>query len=75
MPFVEVETGVRYFYEDRGEGKPIVFVHGWGMSGEVWEGQAVAFSDEYRVITLDCRGCGKLTNRKVATKFPLFLMI
>ena len=59
MPFVEVETGVRYFYEDRGEGKPIVFVHGWGMSGEVWEGQAVAFSDEYRVITLDCRGCGK----------------
>ena len=59
MPFVEVEKGVNYYYEDRGEGQPIVFVHGWGMSGMVWERQAVDLSDRYRIITLDCRGCGK----------------
>lgn len=59
MSFVEVEDGVNYFYEDRGTGKTIVFVHGWGASSMVWERQAVDFSDDYRVITVDLRGCGK----------------
>lgn len=59
MPYVDVEKEVRYYYEDRGQGKPIVFVHGWGMNRMVWERQAIDFSDNFRVITIDCRGCGK----------------
>ncbi|MBM4761837.1 alpha/beta hydrolase [Bacillus sp. B15-48] len=58
MPYVEVEKGVQYYYEDVGQGKPIVFVHGWGMNRKVWERQVVDFSDKFRVITIDCRGCG-----------------
>lgn len=58
MPYVEVEKGVRYYYEDRGQGAPIVFVHGWGMNRMVWERQAVDLSENFRVITIDCRGCG-----------------
>ncbi|MDR7075941.1 pimeloyl-ACP methyl ester carboxylesterase [Neobacillus niacini] len=59
MPYIEVEKGVQYYYEDVGQGKPIVFVHGWGMNRQVWERQVVDFSDTFRVITIDCRGCGK----------------
>jgi non-heme chloroperoxidase len=58
MPYVEVEKGVQYYYEDVGQGKPIVFVHGWGANRKVWERQVVDFSDKFRVITIDCRGCG-----------------
>ena len=39
MPYVNIENGIQYFYEDRGEGTPIVFVHGWGMNRMVWERQ------------------------------------
>jgi non-heme chloroperoxidase len=58
MPYVEVEKGVQYYYEDVGQGEPIVFVHGWGMNRKVWERQMVDFSNKFRVITIDCRGCG-----------------
>ncbi|MCQ6279538.1 alpha/beta fold hydrolase [Bacillus sp. EB600] len=59
MPYVEVEKDVQYYYEDRGQGAPIVFVHGWGMNRMVWERQVVDLSEQFRVITIDCRGCGK----------------
>jgi pimeloyl-ACP methyl ester carboxylesterase len=59
MPYFEVENGVQYFYEDRGQGRPIVFVHGWGMSHMVWERQVVDLCNKFRVISIDCRGCGK----------------
>lgn len=59
MPYVEVEEGIQYFYEDRGQGPTILFVHGWGANRRVWERQVVDLSDQFRVITIDCRGCGK----------------
>lgn len=59
MPYAEIEPGLRLYYEDRGRGKTLLFVHGWGMNGMVWEGQVVPLSRRYRVITVDCRGCGR----------------
>ncbi|MGI8761416.1 MAG: alpha/beta fold hydrolase [Jatrophihabitantaceae bacterium] len=58
MPLFEVETGVRVAYEDRGSGRPLVFVHGWGASGDVWDYQVLDLSERYRVITIDLRGHG-----------------
>lgn len=59
MQFVEVQDGVRIAYEDRGVGQPIVFVHGWGGSGDVWDYQVLDLADRYRVITVDLRGHGR----------------
>ncbi|SDH70080.1 Pimeloyl-ACP methyl ester carboxylesterase [Alteribacillus persepolensis] len=59
MPYVEVEDGIRYYYEDVGRGQPIVFIHGWGMSRKVWERQVVDLSEKFRIITIDWRGCGE----------------
>jgi len=58
MPFAEVADGVRIAYQDRGTGRPIVFVHGWGGSGDVWDYQVLDLADRFRVITVDLRGHG-----------------
>ncbi|MBN9152096.1 MAG: alpha/beta hydrolase [Micrococcales bacterium] len=58
MPTIEVEPGVALHYEDRGEGAPIVFLHGWGGSAEVWDLQVLDLAPAYRCITVDLRGHG-----------------
>ncbi|MFC4912224.1 alpha/beta fold hydrolase [Actinomadura gamaensis] len=49
----------RLYYEDLGSGRPLVFLHGWGTSGRVWDAQAADLMTDHRVITLDMRGCGR----------------
>ena len=44
-------------YGDSGSGFPLVFIHGWMMSGAVWKYQ-FPLSGSYRVITPDLRGHG-----------------
>jgi len=52
-------TPVELYYEDRGSGQPVIFVHGWPLSGRSWEQQVpVLVDDGYRVITYDRRGFG-----------------
>lgn len=58
MPVLEVDNGITMAYQDRGSGRPIVFVHGWGGSGDVWDYQVMDLADRYRVITVDLRGHG-----------------
>ncbi|SEB09240.1 alpha/beta fold hydrolase [Leifsonia sp. 21MFCrub1.1] len=58
MPSIEVAPGVRMAYEDRGAGDPIVFVHGWGGSGDVWDYQILDLAPTHRCITVDLRGHG-----------------
>jgi non-heme chloroperoxidase len=36
----------------------IVFLHGWGMSLEVWDRQTLHFAGRYRTVTVDLRGHG-----------------
>ncbi|AJM76796.1 alpha/beta fold hydrolase [Rathayibacter toxicus] len=43
-----------------GSGRPVVFLHGWPLSGELWKEQVPAFTEVgYRVITYDRRGFGR----------------
>ena len=41
MTFVKTKDGVEIFYKDWGKGQPIVFSHGWPLSGA--SGTGVAF--------------------------------
>ncbi len=56
--FVEVE-GARLYYEAEGEGAPLLLIHGGLGSLRMWDDQAAAFSDSYRVIRFDTRGFGQ----------------
>lgn len=50
--------GVELDYVSRGQGKPIIFIHGWPCSQRVWDCQLHALQDRYRCIALDLRGMG-----------------
>jgi non-heme chloroperoxidase len=64
MPYVNVgreNSGlIDLYYEDHGEGRPVVLIHGWPLSGRSWEKQLPALLGAgYRVITYDRRGFGE----------------
>jgi pimeloyl-ACP methyl ester carboxylesterase len=43
-----------------GEGRPVVLIHGWPLSGKSWGDQVPALTDAgYRVVTYDRRGFGE----------------
>ncbi|MEP6513877.1 MAG: alpha/beta hydrolase [Parafilimonas sp.] len=51
---------VKLCYEDYGKGKPVVLIHGWPLTKEMWEYQLDALVNAgLRVITYDRRGFGK----------------
>src|SRR5690606_30550455 len=55
----ENSTSVELYYEDQGEGQPVVLIHGYPLNGHSWERQTRELLDQgYRVITYDRRGFG-----------------
>jgi len=51
---------VQIFYEDWGQGAPVVLIHGWPLDHTMWEHQAVALAKAgKRVIAYDRRGFGR----------------
>jgi len=63
MPYIQSNAGskpVQIYYEDLGEGTPIVLIHGWPLSGSMWEYQVPELLKlGFRCITYDRRGFGK----------------
>jgi non-heme chloroperoxidase len=60
MPAVTTSDGVEIYYKDWGAGQPIVFSHGWPLSGDDWDAQMLFFLGQgYRVIAHDRRGHGR----------------
>jgi pimeloyl-ACP methyl ester carboxylesterase len=55
MPYVPSD-GVRLYYEEAGEGHPLVFVHEFGADLREWEAQMRHFSRDYRCIAYNARG-------------------
>jgi len=47
------------FIDDQGEGYPLILVHGFLGSSEMWKPQINFFKDYFRVITPDLPGFGK----------------
>lgn len=50
---------INLYHEDHGQGTPVLFVHGFPLSGAMWEQQVAALAPHYRVIVPDLRGFGK----------------
>jgi len=64
MPYLTVgreNTGeINLYYEDLGDGDPVVLIHGWPLSSASWEKQVpVLLEAGYRVIAYDRRGFGR----------------
>jgi non-heme chloroperoxidase len=62
MSTITTHDGVEIYYKDWGprNGQPIVFHHGWPLTGDDWDAQMLYFVDQgYRVVAHDRRGHGR----------------
>ena len=59
--FITIEPGVEMYYEDQGQGSPILFVPGWTFTTEVFQHQLNHFSKSNRVVIIDPRSHGRST--------------
>lgn len=60
MAFITANDGAQIFYKDWGKGQPVLFSHGWPLSGDAWDGQMQFLgSNGYRVIAHDRRSHGR----------------
>jgi len=51
---------VRIYFSDYGNGKPVILIHGWPLSSQMWEYQINDLVNSgHRVIAYDRRGFGK----------------
>jgi pimeloyl-ACP methyl ester carboxylesterase len=55
MPTADV-NGVTLYFEEHGDGLPLVLVHEWGGDHRSWNPQVRCFARRYRVITFGARG-------------------
>ena len=58
MPLVRTND-IETYYERRGEGPPVVFVHSAFLDHRQWTPQVEALADEYETVTYDLRGLGR----------------
>lgn len=56
MPYAQASDGTRLYYEEAGEGTPIVFVHEFAGDWRSWEPQMRHFSRTHRCVTFSARG-------------------
>ena len=60
MNFFQTIDQTKLFYKDIGEGSPVILIHGWPLSADMWEEQSMALSEAgFRVISYDRRGFGR----------------
>ena len=77
MSYVTVgqENGqdIQIYFEDHGQGQPVVLIHGFPLNGHSWERQEVALLEAgYRVITYDRRGFGASSQPSVGYEYDTF---
>jgi non-heme chloroperoxidase len=60
MPTFTTQDGTQIYYKDWGNGRPVVFSHGWPLSADAWEDQMMFLGSRgYRCIAHDRRGHGR----------------
>ena len=61
MPYIETRDGNDLYVKDWGEeGRTVILIHGWPLSADSWDDQALALADSgYRVLAYDRRGFGR----------------
>jgi pimeloyl-ACP methyl ester carboxylesterase len=58
MPRVRV-NGIDLYFEEHGEGDPLLLIMGWGGNAYTWNPQLPGLAQRYRVIVFDNRGAGR----------------
>lgn len=60
MNYVATKDKTKLYVKDWGNGRPVILTHGWPLSADSWDDQAMAIADAgYRAIAYDRRGFGR----------------
>lgn len=60
MSTITMQDGTQIYYKDWGEGKPVLFSHGWPLDADMWDSQMNFLAENgYRAIAFDRRGFGR----------------
>ncbi|MEP6943176.1 MAG: alpha/beta hydrolase [Betaproteobacteria bacterium] len=60
MPYLTTRDQTQLYFKDWGSGRPVILLHGWPLSADSWDDQAMAIADAgYRAIAYDRRGFGR----------------
>ncbi|MBQ2036308.1 MAG: alpha/beta fold hydrolase, partial [Alistipes sp.] len=51
--------GIKLHYTVSGEGHPLMLLHGWGCSTEIWQRVLPFLEERFRVINVDFAGFGQ----------------
>jgi 3-oxoadipate enol-lactonase len=52
-------NGIDLYYEEHGEGEPLLLIMGWGGNAATWKPQIPGLAQRFRVIAFDNRGVGR----------------
>jgi pimeloyl-ACP methyl ester carboxylesterase len=55
-------NGLNIYYEEHGQGQPLLLIHGGILTADSWQPYLAAFAEHFRVITPDSRGHGRTNN-------------
>lgn len=73
MPMATIND-IDLYYEEQGEGSPVVFAHGYTGSHADWASQVSALSGKFRVIAMDHRGHGRSQAPSSASDYSVGIM-
>jgi len=69
--FINLE-GHSTHYIEKGEGDPIILLHGFGGDSNSWDGNIDALAEHFKVYALDLWGCGYSTRELLDFGYPLY---
>lgn len=60
MTYITTKDNTKLYVKDWGAGRPVILMHGWPLSADSWDDQAMAIADAgFRAIAYDRRGFGR----------------
>ena len=60
MGHIKTKDGSELYFKEWGTGRPVILMHGWPLSADSWDDQALAIAEAgFRVIAYDRRGFGR----------------
>ena len=71
MPKFDI-NGLSLHYQLKGEGEPLLLLHGLGSSSNEWAAQVEFFANRYQTITVDLRGHGQSDKPAGPYSMPMF---
>lgn len=69
MEYVDV-GGHRIAYREKGQGPPLVLLHGWPLDSREWRRQLDGLSHDFRVVAWDAPGAGGSTDPPESCRLP-----